>query len=70
MKTQGWKRYKASDHHVAPEVKKARLGIALVIGLACGVGMTFAADSVLIGVISGVVLFGFLMTRRGRIEKL
>ena len=70
MKTQGWKRYKASDHHVSPEVKKARLWIALAIGVACGVGMTFAADSVLVGVLSGIVLFAFLMTRRGRIEKL
>jgi hypothetical protein len=70
LKTEGWKRYKAKDHHVSPEVKRARLWIALAIGVACGIGMSVAAHSVLIGVLSGAVLFGFLMTRRGRIEKL
>ena len=68
MKTEEWKRYKPREP-VSPEVRRARIWIAVAIGIGGGWAMA-AASNVVLGVVVGLMIFGFLMIRRGRIERL
>lgn len=65
MKIKSWKERRAERMPVE-EVRKARLWVALPIGIAVGVAMTLAAN-LLLGVAFGVITFVFLLMRRGRV---
>lgn len=64
MKTRDWKRYKAKEP-LSPEVRRARVWIAIVIGIGCGWAMA-AATNLIAGIAVGCLFAFFLLIRRGR----
>lgn len=67
MKTRSWKE-KQQKEPVSPEVRRARIWIAVAVGIGAGWAIAVAANLVA-GIAIGLMFTAFLLIRRGRIQK-
>jgi len=67
VKTRTWKE-KHQKEPVSPEVRRARIWIAVAVGVGAGWAMA-AATNLAAGIAIGLMFTAFLLIRRGRIQK-